>query len=214
MDSENLMNMLYDILHALAALATVWFFVACYFAWRKIDWSTEEEIKTEYKDIDLYKQLHLQKSNYGTSGKQYINWFKGFLKAHKGIKTILDFGCGKGELARGLSLDIDEYDPAIEGKTTIPKKQYDLVITTDVLEHIHNDQIELLLYDIIELQPKYLVNAINTVEAINILPDDTNAHKTIENANWWKNTIEQYTGYKTKIFMETEDTCILCSYKD
>ena len=169
---------------------------------------------TKYKDIDLYKQMYLQKRGYGASGGLYCEFFDKFIKSHTDIKTILDFGCGQGELAKGLSFDIDEYDPAIEGQETISKQQYDLVITTDVLEHIHTDQIGLLLDDIIDLKPKYFVNAISTVKAINILPDGTNAHKTIENAAWWKNTIENHTGYKTRILIEAKNTSILCSYKD
>ena len=171
-------------------------------------------VMSKYKDIDLYKQMHLQRRDYGASGRVYCKFFDNFIKVHTDIKTILDFGCGKGKLAKELSFDIDEYDPAIEGKEIIPKQQYDLVITTDVLEHIHIDQIGLLLDDIMDLKPKYFVNAICNVKAINILPDGTNAHKTIENGTWWKNTIENYTGYKTRILTEGNTTSILCSYRD
>src|SRR5438045_9130959 len=55
-------------------------------------------------------------------------------------KTLLDYGCGKGTLKSALQglcpdLDIREYDPAMPGKTAMPKPA-DAVVCLDVLEHI------------------------------------------------------------------------------
>lgn len=77
-------------------------------------------------------------------------------------KTILDFGGGMGALSRAISnlsdrtlIDIYEEYPSIVGKRFISdypsiefiskiSKKYDLIVSTDVLEHVH-DPVKLLL---------------------------------------------------------------------
>lgn len=148
-----------------------------------------------YRDIDLYKQLHQNNKNYGNTGKYYCSFINQYLIHHPTIKNILDFGCGKSTLGQCLDFNIDEYDPAIAGKEQIPKSKYDLIITTDVLEHLYEDEISLICQEFLNLKPYKMLHFICTIKAKQILPDGTNAHKTIQNGEWWKTNIHKFTQY-------------------
>jgi hypothetical protein len=148
-----------------------------------------------YRDIDLYKELHKTNKNYGNTGKYYCSFINEYLVHYPNIKNVLDFGCGKSTLSQCLDFHIDEYDPAISGKEQISKSKYDLIITTDVLEHLYEDEIPLICQEFLSLQPYKMLHFICTIKAKQILPDGSNAHKTIQNGEWWKTHIHNFTKY-------------------
>lgn len=152
-------------------------------------------MKHHYKDLELYKQLH-QSRSYGDSGFGYVDDVSSFIK-HTNAKTILDFGSGTGSLKKALKnihqIEIDEFDPCVAGKTKIPQLQYDLVITTDLLEHLHKEEIDNLFDEMMSLNPQFMYHGISTRPARILLPDGTNCHKTVENANWWIDKIQNIT---------------------
>lgn len=168
----------------------------------------------QYKDLHLYKELHQHNNKYGNTGHIYAVFIKKYLQKYSNIATILDFGCGKGTLKQELKLDIDEYDPAIPGKETIPKNTYDLIITTDVLEHLYITEIPTICEEFLLLRPKRMLHFINTAEAKQILPDGTNAHKTIKNGTWWKNMLLQCTKYQIDIIYQSQYTVALDCYNE
>jgi 2-polyprenyl-3-methyl-5-hydroxy-6-metoxy-1,4-benzoquinol methylase len=168
-----------------------------------------------YKDIELYKELHKSNPKYGATGFNYCQLINSYIEYYSGdIKNILDFGCGKGTLKNCLQFPIDEYDPAIEGKEHIPQAQYDLIITTDVLEHLYENEIEAVCKEFISLKPKRMLHFISTVEAKTILPDNTNAHKTIQNGEWWKNTIYKYTNFDIGMAQYDKVAVLNCKYHE
>ena len=86
-----------------------------------------------------------------------------FLNAHPEVKTILDYGCGEGTLkpyveSQGIDRSWTLYDPGIPEYQTPPKGKFDLVITTDVLEHVEPHMQEAVLDDLRRLTGKYLFN--------------------------------------------------------
>jgi len=174
----------------------------------------------KYADIELYKQLHSQNSHYGDTGSRYVKRIVSHIEQYKS-DSVLDFGCGKGKLAVELSklgLRIDEYDPAIEGKEKIPQKHYDMIITTDVLEHLYEDEIQIICSDFLSLSPLTMFHVICTRLADNLLPDGSNAHKTVKPIEWWDEKLKSYTGFKTEIIKNPQDinqsqTSILIMYK-
>jgi len=112
-------------------------------------------------------------------------------------KTALDYGCGRGWLSRELTkkgLPCDGYDP-YSGFTDI-KSQYDMVISTDVLEHLTLDELIEAAEHIKSLKPKVMFHSVFHKKAKLILPDGTNAHKTIENPEWWKNKLNELFEHK------------------
>lgn len=107
-------------------------------------------------------------------------------------KTILDYGCGKGMLKRHLiHWNVAEYDPAIEGKgVAIP---CELVVCTDVLEHIEPELLDNVLEHLKSMTRKVLFCCIATKLAINhVLPDGRNPHLSFHNADWWKEKLSEY----------------------
>lgn len=108
-----------------------------------------------------------------------------------GAVTILDYGCGRGMLALSIApRRVSEYDPGIPGKDGMPKP-CDLVVCTDVLEHVEPDKIDAVLDHLRRLSGKgtYVVAA--TREANAVLPDGRNAHLTVRDGSWWIEKIEQ-----------------------
>jgi 2-polyprenyl-3-methyl-5-hydroxy-6-metoxy-1,4-benzoquinol methylase len=145
-----------------------------------------------YKDIEQYQLLHKQQTNYGASGHSYTDLIINFIKRTR-PKTILDFGCGKETLKSTLSqhgIHIDGYDPAISGKESPPLTKYDLIITTDVLEHIHEEELDRLFSDMLSFDPVCMYHVICNRAAYSVLPDGTNAHKTIKDNLWWSDKLK------------------------
>jgi 2-polyprenyl-3-methyl-5-hydroxy-6-metoxy-1,4-benzoquinol methylase len=100
-------------------------------------------------------------------------------------ETILDYGCGEMKLAEALApRRVMGYDPGIPGRESMPKP-VDLVVSTDVLEHVEPKKIDAVLDHIFRLAGKgaYLVIATRPAKAV--LPDGSNAHKIVEPAAWW-----------------------------
>jgi len=156
-------------------------------------------MKYDYRDLKLYEQIHKQRS-YGDTGSVYTDSVKSFIDT-TGTTSALDFGSGTGALRTSLrnkyNIDIDEFDPCYDGKRTIPNIQYDLIITTDVLEHLYEDEIENLFEEMLSLQPKFMYHAISTRKAHIHLPDGSNCHKTVKNNQWWKSRIQEITKAET-----------------
>ena len=162
---------------------------------------------TKYKDIELYKQLHSNSSHYGDTGSRYVKRIVAHIEQHK-PDYVLDFGCGKGRLAEKLSklgLRVDEYDPAIAGKEQIPQTHYDMIISTDVLEHLYEDEIQTICNDFLALSPITMFHVICCRPASNLLPDGSNAHKTVKPIEWWDGKLKSYTGFKTEVIKNPKD---------
>ena len=135
--------------------------------------------------------------NYGVSGAKRADVV---LKLSESMdtKSILDYGCGKGLLAKNLPFPIWEYDPAIPGKDT-PPRPADLVVCTDVLEHIEPDLLDNVLQDIARCMIKTAYCIIATFPAGKTLPDGRNAHLIQEGADWWRNRLEKFFDVAKKI---------------
>jgi len=161
----------------------------------------------KYADIELYKKLHKKKSEYGNTGSRYTKRIIDHIQQYK-PESVLDFGCGKGSLAAELSklgLRVDEYDPAIEGKEQIQQKHYDMIITTDVLEHLYEDEIQIICSDFLSLSPLTMFHVICNRPATHLLPDGSNAHKTVKPIEWWDDKLKNYTGFKTEVIKNPKD---------
>jgi FkbM family methyltransferase len=140
--------------------------------------------------LNLNKQLHSINSSYGSSGHKRLT---DVLKLSKKYNTtdILDYGCGKGTLANSMPFPIKEYDPAISGKDITPFPA-DIVICTDVLEHIEPEYLDNVLGDLQRLIKKIGFFVIHTGAAIKQLPDGRNTHLIQQSRSWWWKRINQF----------------------
>lgn len=137
--------------------------------------------------LELQRQYHSTTPHYGTSGGNYAETVKELIK-NLGVKSVLDYGCGKGYLRKELGDIVAEYDPCIPGKDSEPKPA-DLVVCTDVLEHIEPQKLDSVL-EHIRCLGQWVFFVVATRPATKDLPDGRNAHLLINNAEWWKQTLE------------------------
>ena len=76
-----------------------------------------------------------------------------------------------------------------------PDRRFDLVISTDVLEHIPEESIDKILKDIFNYSDQWVFLTICTREAREILPNGMNAHATVKPEEWWNDKLKDYTRY-------------------
>lgn len=124
------------------------------------------------------------------------------IEKYKGtIRTVLDYGCGKGVLADWVNprLHVEPpewtmYDPGIPGIDRLPEKKFDMVMTCDVMEHVEiqcvddtirelQDRTKIVLYNNIACSP--CSGTFSTGPYVG-----ENIHITIREADWWFNRFE------------------------
>lgn len=105
-----------------------------------------------FKDTSYYKSIKDQKSRYDlhTNSEEdqgYIDYFNRFLDfikpyLHSDISSALDFGCGRSKLLCSLlskyNIDCSSYDPIYHPDGMEFGKTYDLILSTEVFEHLHD----------------------------------------------------------------------------
>jgi hypothetical protein len=100
--------------------------------------------------LEYQQALQMQHAGEDTWGKGKPKFagadLLGLLKSRPYIRTVLDFGCGKGMLGSWLAdiapeIEYTGYDPGNPELDTLPKGQFDLVMSCDVLEHVEEDHI-------------------------------------------------------------------------
>lgn len=153
-----------------------------------LGWAKPETISATYKDLN--RQLHETNLAYGIGGQRHAELVMKIAR-NLGTTSILDYGCGKGYLAKHIPFPIWEYDPAIPGKDESPRPA-DLVVCTDVLEHIEPDHIIPVLADLQRVTKKVGYFTINTGPAGKFLADGRNAHLIQNDKQWWKNRLKVF----------------------
>lgn len=166
---------------------------------------------------DLYRQVHETGLEDGAEAAKVFGG--GSLLEHIGIvakiarhtdaKSVLDYGSGKGRLYSETNLklpdgtvipsvrefwgvdDIRLYDPGVEEYATRPDSTFDGVVSTDVLEHIPEEDIDWVLAECFGFAGKFLYMNIASYPAKKILPNGWNAHATVQPPEWWRERIEK-----------------------
>ena len=148
--------------------------------------------------VEQYKLLNDKNKLYYESNLSIFNMineislFIDYLKP----KNILDYGCGNGVLLKLLrhkypEINIDGYDPAIKEFSVIPQNHYDMIINTDVLEHIPKSDIGDVVNHIKSLSNNVFF-CLHHGKAYTILPNGQNAHITIKPKEWYHNLMKKY----------------------
>ena len=102
-------------------------------------------------------------------------------------------GCGKGDVYEVNDWDWPMptlYDPAIPEYEELPDGPFDGVLSTDVMEHIPENQIPEIIDQIFSRAERFVYLGIANNEAEAVLSDGTNAHVTRQSVEWWANQVE------------------------
>ena len=103
-----------------------------------------------FKSPECYQDLEMQKERYNLHENNvedagYVAYFQRFLDFTLPLvgkpKNALDFGCGRTSLLSSLlekeGIACDYYDPIYHPDTLEDDKKYDLIVSTEVFEHLH-----------------------------------------------------------------------------
>lgn len=143
----------------------------------------------------MQRILHGQPRGYGGRGDKWAPTVAA-LMAQYAVSSVLDYGCGQGSLKRAVMLTpwpgvrFDEYDPAIADKAGLPDFA-DLVVCTDVLEHIEPERLGHVLSHLRLLARKAVFAVISLKDSNKVLADGRNAHLIIRPSTWWKKRLEE-----------------------
>lgn len=140
--------------------------------------------------VDLQKELHASPRGYGGRGRKWADVVAGLMERFDAV-SVLDYGCGQGSLAVALwdlGIICREYDPAIPGKDGMPSFA-DLVVCTDVLEHVEPNYLPTVLRHLRLLARKAVFLVVSTVDTAKVLSDGRNAHVIIQPAGWWHDQV-------------------------
>ena len=191
----------------------------------------------EYYDlIDSYKVLHQEEGKFkGISLVPLVPTLMSLVKENN-CKTLLDYGCGKAipyDKDRCKEVDLrhpiqklcnlksfDLYDPAYEKYSTLPNKKYDIVVCTDVLEHIAEQDIDYVLTEILSHSKKIVFLNISCQPALKHFKEGKfkgkNVHISVFDPSWWGHKIgniwNKFNHLKVYTLCETKEgthaTCI------
>ncbi len=150
-------------------------------------------------------QEHLRKEHYGSkwgsSGGRYSgDVILGVLRDRPYITTILDFGAGKGSLGMYIRERLDreiewtDYDPGIPSIDSLPNRQFDCVVSTDMLEHVEPDRLLTTLKTMESLTKKVLISDIACYPTGKLFGEGPykgqDMHLIVEEPVWWKKVFE------------------------
>ena len=138
-------------------------------------------ITEEYRELN--RKLHAGNKEYGVTSKYYANDILDMCNSIND-QDVLDYGCGKAELAKLIPFKIQSYDPCIEKFSNRPKPA-NIVACIDVLEHIEPECLDDVLEDIQNLTKKAIFLTVATAEALKKLPDGRNAHLIVQDYTKW-----------------------------
>ena len=138
-------------------------------------------ISAEYRELN--RQLHNERPDYGISGQKWAPIVAELMREYS-CTSVLDYGCGKRTLEQALGIKVQNYDPCIEGLDGKPSPA-DLVVCTDVLEHIEPECVDEVLDDIKRCTRKLAFLTVATGPAKKHLPDGRNAHILVRPYTWW-----------------------------
>jgi hypothetical protein len=149
-------------------------------------------ISEEYRKLNT--EMHTVREHYGKQSSNFVETVF-TLCARNGTTDVLDYGCGKGEMHLGLPFGVQNYDPAIKKYANAPTPA-DIVVCTDVLEHVEPECLDDVLADIKRCIKILALLGIPTGKARKTLPDGRNAHLNQHPVTWWDEKLAQ-AGFET-----------------
>lgn len=134
------------------------------------------------------RRLHAEPRGYGGRGRKWAPTVLELVAQCDGA-SVLDYGCGQGSLAEAIAghpgvFRIAEYDPAITGKDGRPAFA-DIVVCTDVMEHVEPRYIVTVIDHLATLTRKFLLLVVSLVPTAKTLSDGRQAHISLYDVAFW-----------------------------
>lgn len=140
--------------------------------------------------LEQNRLLH-ERPTYGAGGDQYMDLIEKLVVRNHPL-GVLDYGAGKGSFKKRFErrfpfIPVQNYDPVTFPVNPAPA---DLLVCTDVLEHIEPECLDDVLLHMSMLTGKLGFLVIATRSAQKSLPDGRNAHLIQKPPDWWRTRIE------------------------
>ncbi len=163
--------------------------------------------------IEQYQTIHSQKE-YGKSGEHFRLHIQAMI-AELRPETILNYGCGQSLIHEHLNLldaKFFRYDPGIEEISTVPVRQADFIINTDVLEHIPENDLDDILSDIRSISDKVFFNIATRLAKNVTLSNGQNPHCTIKTASEWESVLKSHFPRVRLVFDRPGHSCAFITW--
>jgi len=135
-------------------------------------------------------QLH-SKQKWGAQGWKALPDVLGLILQYQLKKpTILDYGAGEQTFEKTAKwalpqAKVTSFDPGIPGIDKLAASQWDIIVCTDVMEHVEPQFVDQTLAALRAFTGRAAHLVIACTPAKTILPDGRNAHLTIQPDLWW-----------------------------
>lgn len=151
-------------------------------------------ITPEYKEQLVLKHT---KKPWGGGGKSWVPLLEKEVNIGA-ASLVLDYGCGRHTFKEAMtelypSVIVDEYDPGVPGFDELPKdsyRVYDVVVCTDVMEHVEEQFTTTTLMTIRDLTRCVAFFNIVTTPCSSTLPDGRNTHINLKSVDDWMLELE------------------------
>lgn len=157
-------------------------------------------ITEKYREIN--REIHGAIKNYGKNSLQWVPHIWKLIEEGK-IKTILDYGCGKGVLSLNIPYFISNYDPGVVQFEEMPSPA-ELVVCTNVLECVEPEYLEYVIDHLNFLTEGCLFLTICTKAAPGKLLDGRNFHLNVKTQQEWEDLISKWFVIKNRDTKEDE----------
>ena len=158
--------------------------------------SNNNLISEDYKSLN--EKLHESSEEFGNKNNFLARELPiSIAILHKlfNYKSVLDYGCGKGLILDALhkkllplGMNLQGYDPCVK-KFAKPPRPADILLCTDVLEHVEPEKTESVLNHINTLTTGVCYLIIDLLPAAKTLADGRNAHINLQTTGWWLSTL-------------------------
>ena len=177
---------------------------------RPWDDMTPELISPIYRQLN--EELHRNPGVlYGYKGWEQADLAESLYRKY-GCESALDYGAGKQSFSREMRLrgiEVADYDPSIQHISSLPKPA-DLVVCSDVLEHVEPEYFIRVMNHIRSLVGKCLLVRVCLVPCTSkTLPDGSDPHRIVKDQEWWLNALEK--GFDVKEVHESSDRYLTVS---
>ena len=164
--------------------------------------------------IPLYREMAATGTQFrGTSILQHKDQIGKLIRLNN-VRTLLDYGCGAGDAYKsphklwhewGLKRpDVTLYDPAFEEHDKLPGKRFDMVIASDVLEHVPEADVDATVKQLFALSRTLVWASVCTRLAKKTFPQTgENLHVCVRPYQWWLDTFSGHAGDKDFVLVET-----------